>query len=115
MSHVHQVVFSELEEAGTADALHLKEDFPFEGGPPTTARASHSPGLGRLIEAIEDCREALSTAEHNSLVKVLLRRSRRPMIPCPACTAPVIPLGDRLIHSTRKATGAGTTCLTSVS
>jgi hypothetical protein len=75
------VVFSELEEAGAADALQLTEAFPFEGGPPTTARASNSPGLGRLIEAIEDCRDALSTAEHNSLVKVLAQAGT-PLLPC---------------------------------
>ena len=67
---MRQAVFGELEEAGAADALHLVEDFPFEGGPPTTTGASHSPGLGRLIDAIEDCRDALTTAEHNSMVKV---------------------------------------------
>ncbi len=66
-------MFSELEEAGAADALLLAEDFPFEAGPPTTVGQSHSPGLGRLVDAIEDCRDALSTAEHNSLVKVLTK------------------------------------------
>ena len=70
---MHQVVFGELEETGATDALQLTEDFPFEARPPTTAHASHSPALARLVEAIEDCKDSLSTAEHNSLVKVLAR------------------------------------------
>ena len=75
--YLPQVVFSELEEADAADALLLAEDFPFEAGPPTMVGQSHSPGLGRLVDAIEDCRDALSTAEHNSLVKVLIIASLR--------------------------------------
>lgn len=52
------------------DAVALTGDFPFCSGPPRVQRASHSPGLRRLLEAIEDSQGALTTAEHNSLVKV---------------------------------------------
>lgn len=74
------MVGCELEEGAVAeDAVALKGDFPFQGGPPRVQHSSHSPGLGRLLEAIEDSQGSLSTAEHNSLVKVgalALRRAR---------------------------------------
>ena len=67
-----QVVGCELEGgAEMEDAIALKGDFPFQGiGPPRVQHTSHSPGLHRLLEAIEDSQGKLSTAEHTSLVKV---------------------------------------------
>lgn len=68
------MIGSELEEGTVAeDAVALTGDFPFRGGPPRVQHASHSPGLHRLLEAIEDSQGALTTAEHNSLVKVRIR------------------------------------------
>lgn len=66
-----QLVDGELEEEGATSALTLTQAFPFEACPPTTEHLSHSPALQLLIGGIGASTAAMSTAERNSLVKVV--------------------------------------------
>ncbi|KAL4425507.1 hypothetical protein ABPG75_009523 [Micractinium tetrahymenae] len=72
-----EVVDAELEEElaegeGTTSRLSLTQPFPFEGCPPTKAEPCHSPGLRRLTEAVQAKLGGMSTAERNSLVKLVI-------------------------------------------
>ncbi|EFN57798.1 hypothetical protein CHLNCDRAFT_143159 [Chlorella variabilis] len=72
-----EVVDAELEEelgegASPASRLSLTQAFPFEGCPPTKHEPCHSPGLQRLTVAIDANIDSMSSAERNSLIKLVL-------------------------------------------
>ncbi|KAL4539440.1 hypothetical protein Ndes2437B_g02184 [Nannochloris sp. 'desiccata'] len=68
-----EVIDGELEEEGTqTNRLTLTQEFPFPGAPPSRSHPSHSPGLARLESAIRAALPAMSIAERNSLIKVVI-------------------------------------------
>jgi tryptophan 2,3-dioxygenase len=68
-----EVIDGELEEEGTqTNRLTLTQEFPFPGAPPSRSHPSHSPGLARLESAIRAALPAMSMAERNSLIKVVI-------------------------------------------
>ncbi len=68
-----EVIDGELEEEGTqTNRLTLTQNFPFPGAPPTRSQPSYSPGLDRLESAIRAALPAMSLAERNSLIKVVI-------------------------------------------
>jgi len=85
---ITEVIDAELEEDLVADQqerLSLTQPFPFEKCPPTTQVPGRSPGIGRLVEAVTkvltgpdkegDGARAITVAERNSLVKLVLNIS----------------------------------------
>jgi hypothetical protein len=48
----------------------MVQPYPFEGCPPAKPERGHSPGLHRLVAAIQAKLGHMSSAERNSLIKV---------------------------------------------
>jgi len=68
-----EVIDGELEEEGTqTNRLTLTQEFPFPGAPPSRGHPSYSPGLARVESAIRAALPAMSMAERNSLIKVVI-------------------------------------------
>lgn len=68
------IIDGELEEEGVeGNRLQtLAQEFPFPGAPPAHGQPSRSPGLERLEVAVRNALPSLSTAERNSLIKVII-------------------------------------------